>query len=381
VNAALATQAALSVTGVPGLAQVYGATFPVGSSGGSVTGAVTFQATGACSVTGTTVTMTSGTGVCSVTATKASDGNYASLTSPAAPVNAALAAQATLSVTGVPGSAQPKGASFTVGFSGGSGTGAVTFGASGACSISGASVTMTSASGTCSVTATKAADSNFAAAISAAATLSAAPFGPPTQLVFTTQPPGVTTAGVPFSSAVQVQDMYGNPVTSSTAMVSMASTGSGLSGTITVAATNGVAAFSNLVLNSPGTYTLTASAQNLQSATSSSFSVTGATLTYTAGAFVLNRTTGHLQQSVTVTNTSGSPAAGSVAYALDNLAAGVVLVNANGATDSSAPPAGSPYVEFGVIGANKSVTITLQFTRTGTQAITYTARILGPGAR
>ncbi|MGD0158204.1 MAG: NHL repeat-containing protein, partial [Terracidiphilus sp.] len=126
VAATLATQATLTVTGVPGTAQAYGATFTVSSSGGSGTGTVTFAASGACSNTagGALITM--------------------SATSAAATVAAALATQATLTVTGVPGAAQAYGATFTVSSSGGSGTGTVTFAASGACSntAGGALITM-----------------------------------------------------------------------------------------------------------------------------------------------------------------------------------------------------------------------------------------------
>jgi hypothetical protein len=91
-------QATLTVTGMPAAAQAYGATFQVGSSGGSGTGAVTFAATGACSVSGSTVTMTSGSGTCSVTATKASDAQYASTTSAPATV---LALQVIVNVSGI----------------------------------------------------------------------------------------------------------------------------------------------------------------------------------------------------------------------------------------------------------------------------------------
>ena len=79
--------------------------------------------------------MTSGTGTCSVTAAKASDGNYASATSAAATVSATTATQATLSVTGMPTTAQSYGATFTVGISGGSGTGLVSFASTGACTV------------------------------------------------------------------------------------------------------------------------------------------------------------------------------------------------------------------------------------------------------
>lgn len=173
VSATTAAQATLTVTGVPGTAQPYGTTFNVGSSGGSGSGAVTFTATGSCTVSGTTVTVTSGSGTCSVNAAKAADSNYAAATSVAATVGATTATQATLTITGVPGTAQPYGTTFTVASSGGGGTGAVTFVATGSCSVSGTTVTITSGSGICSITATKAADANYASATSTAATVSA----------------------------------------------------------------------------------------------------------------------------------------------------------------------------------------------------------------
>jgi Bacterial Ig-like domain (group 3) len=117
--------------------------------------------------------MTSGTGTCSVTATKAADSDYSSATSVAATVGASLATQSALTVTGVPATAQVYGATFTVGSAGGSGTGAVTYSGSGACSATGATITMTSGTGTCSVTATKAADSDYSSATSVAATVGA----------------------------------------------------------------------------------------------------------------------------------------------------------------------------------------------------------------
>src|ERR1700722_19292654 len=87
-----------------------------------------------------------------------------------------MANQSTLTVTGVPVTAQAYQATFTVGTAGGSGTGAITFAASGACTntVGGALITMSSGTGTCSVTATKAADTNYNTTTSVAATVSAA---------------------------------------------------------------------------------------------------------------------------------------------------------------------------------------------------------------
>jgi hypothetical protein len=67
--------------------------------------------------------------------------------------------------------------------------------------------------------------------------------GPATQLAFTTPPVGGV-AGAPLSTqpVVQVQDAYGNLVTTSTAIITLAATGTGaaLSGCTNLYATGGV---------------------------------------------------------------------------------------------------------------------------------------------
>ena len=87
--------------------------------------------------------------------------------------------QAALAVTNAPASAA-FGSSFTVGASGGSGTGSVTFSASGACANvgGGAQITMTSGTGTCSITATKAADATYEAVSSPTVTVQATATAP-----------------------------------------------------------------------------------------------------------------------------------------------------------------------------------------------------------
>jgi hypothetical protein len=95
-------------------------------------------------------------------------------------------------------------------------------------------------------------------------------------------------------------------------------------------------------------------------------------------AVTFSRSTGRYSQTVTVTNNGAAlPAA---AYVLDNLPSGVAMSAPDGYT-SAGLPAGSPYKELGPIGAGASLTFTLQFTRSGTQAISYTARVLGSGPR
>ena len=98
-------------------------------------------------------------------------------------------------------------------------------------------------------------------------------------MVYGVQPSNVT-AGVADSPSivVDVEDPFGNIVTTDSSSVTLAvASGPGsLSGTVTVAASSGVATFSNLKLNTTGSYTLTASDGSLTSATSSSFAVSAA---------------------------------------------------------------------------------------------------------
>src|SRR5205809_524288 len=107
----------------------------------------------------------------------------------------------------------------------------------------------------------------------------------PTKLVFTVHPTNAAGAQL-ITPAVQVavQDAFGNTVTAATDAVTVAlgaNPGAGtLSGTLTVAATQGIATFSNLRIDRPGSgYTLAASAGGLSGATSVPFAVT---LTFTA---------------------------------------------------------------------------------------------------
>src|SRR5438874_8828238 len=95
------------------------------------------------------------------------------------------------------------------------------------------------------------------------------------------QQPSNTVAGTSISPAVtiNVQDSFGNTVTSSTASVTLAigtnPSGGTLSGTLTVTAVNGVGAFSNLSINRAGVgYTFAASSTGLTGATSSTFNIT-----------------------------------------------------------------------------------------------------------
>lgn len=166
-------QSVLTISSTSG---TFGSNLTLTSSGGSGTGTVTFVAiTGtasSCSVSGSTLTAGSA-GTCLVTATKASDTNYLSSSSSQTTVTFAKANQSTLSVVLASSSIEHR-QTTTISSSGGSGTGDVTFAATGDCTISGTTIS-TLQSGSCAITASKAADANYNSAISSASILTINP--------------------------------------------------------------------------------------------------------------------------------------------------------------------------------------------------------------
>ena len=95
-----------------------------------------------------------------------------------------------------------------------------------------------------------------------------------TQFKFTAQPVNAVAGGTLPPVAVQAQDPSGNTVwTGST--VNLTSTPAGVNATATAA--NGLATFSNLVINTAGSYTFTAASTGLTSATSNVFTISPST--------------------------------------------------------------------------------------------------------
>ena len=94
--------------------------------------------------------------------------------------------------------------------------------------------------------------------------------GPKNKLVVTTQPPSSMTAGGSASFTVQVEDQYGNVVTSAsdTIGVTLSSNSFASGSTTSVSANSGVANFTNLIITKPGNYTITASDTTSPSVTS-----------------------------------------------------------------------------------------------------------------
>ena len=131
-------------------------------SGGSGTGALTYASDSAgCTIVGTTLTADSGTGSCAITATQAADVSYVSAVSSAVTVTLSKADQSALSIS-VNDSTLAFGETGTLSHSGGSSSGAVTYTvASGDCSVTGTTVTVTGGTTDCSITAVMAGNDNY----------------------------------------------------------------------------------------------------------------------------------------------------------------------------------------------------------------------------
>jgi hypothetical protein len=153
--------------------------------------------------------------------------------------------------------------------------------------------------------------------------------GPATKLVFTTEPPATGTVNTAIGNVVvQVQDANGNLVTTSNASVTIASTPTGVSGTLTVTASGGIATFTNLMFSAANTYTLMASSTGLTSATSTSIVISSGGGGATQLAFSAQPTTG----------TAGT-AIGTVSVKVEN-STGHVVTGSNAAVTISSSPGG-----------------------------------------
>ena len=133
---------------------------PTASSGLGVT--LTSSTTSVCTVSTLTVTMLR-EGTCTLTAAQSGNENYNAASSVTQSFIISFATQATLSVSSSP--TITYGSTMTLTTSGGSSTGAVSYGVTGDCSISGSTLTATGdATATCAVTATKDGDSQYSQA-------------------------------------------------------------------------------------------------------------------------------------------------------------------------------------------------------------------------
>jgi hypothetical protein len=155
------------------------------------------------------------------------------------------------------------------------------------------------------------------------------------------QPPTSTTVGNVISPAitVAVEDANGNTVTTDgstvTATIASGPTGSTLGGTVSVKAVGGVATFSNLTLDTAGTYTLIFSDGSLSEATSASFTISASSQSGPSGSelVVTQQPAG---------GTVGSSLSPAVTVALESSGGSIISSNSDVITASIATgPAGA----------------------------------------
>jgi len=221
VQAAKADQTITVSSAAPAMA-VYNTTFLVAATASSGL-TVSIGVSGVCSLSGGTVTMTSGTGTCAVTFSQAGNANYNAAT-PIVENTTATKATPTVTFTGAPASANFQSTFTVTTTTNASTTGTIT--ASGSCSITGTMVTMTSGTGTCSLTANWAADNDY---LPVTATQSTAAL----QIAAT-----VTFTGAPASAAYQSTFSVAATTNASTTAIITASGSCSITGT-TVTMTTG----------------------------------------------------------------------------------------------------------------------------------------------
>ena len=200
-----ANQVAITITSTTG---TYGTPLPLVTTAGGSTAADTYfaangTATG-CAIAGTTpnFTLTStSAGTCTVTATSPADTNYNAISSSATTITINKANQSALTLTNTSGT---YGSALTVGTSGGSGTGAVTYVVTSAgtagCSVGSTTGAVTfTAAGTCTITATKATDTNYNAISTSATTVTISSVAP---LISLPTSASITTTGATLGATI-----------------------------------------------------------------------------------------------------------------------------------------------------------------------------------
>jgi|GEM_PF-879174 len=198
-------------------------------------------------------------------------------------------------------------------------------------------------------------------------------FGTATKAMFSTQPAGAVNgqAMTPYP-VVLITDASGNTVTNSTVnVVATISSGHPATGTTTVAAINGVATFTNLVLRQDGEFTLTFTPTALTAVTSSSFTVTafGAATkalmsTNPDGAVSGSALT--TQPMVRITDASGNTVTNSTVSVVASIASGTGTLS--GTTTIAAVAGVATFTNLMITGLTGSFTLT--FTPTSLNPIT-----------
>ncbi len=373
-------QAALSIT-APATKTYGDAPFAPSTSGGSGTGALTFTSStpAVCTASGSAQVTIVGTGTCTVTATKAADANYNARTSAPYSITVNKANQAALVVTGT-SSPAGYGTTQTLGTSGGSGTGAVTYstGASTACSVVGNVLTITASTGTCTVTATRAADANYNATTSAPVSITVQKgvltVTPDAQSrTFGQAVPTYTFTVTGFRSGENAGNAAGYVAPTCTSTYTAATPVA--SSPLTITCSGGAA--TNYTFNATATALLTITAAN-----QTALSITGpATRTYGDVPFAPTTSGGSGTGAVTFTSTTPAVCTASGSATVTIVGSGTCTVTATMAADANYNATTSAAYSIVIDQAASTTTVTCpaSVTYTGSAQTPCTASAPGPG--
>ncbi|MGH7223583.1 MAG: hypothetical protein ACRELF_10170, partial [Gemmataceae bacterium] len=179
-----------------------------------------------------------------------------------------------------------------------------------------------------------------------------------------------------------LEDAYGNVESGDNSDQIAVSVNTGpstqLGGTLTATVQAGIATFSNLLLNTSGSHTLTAVANlagggTLGPVVSSGIAV-ASPVSLSLGSITYNSMTKLYSEKVTLTNTTSGTLTGPMSLELTNLPSGAVLTDATGTTN------GNPYVRFLASGKTlkkgANVSITLTFTAASQSEITFGTEVV-----
>jgi uncharacterized repeat protein (TIGR02543 family) len=194
----------------------------------------------------------------------------------------------------------------------------------------------------------------------------------------TTQPTGAASGSLLGTQpVVRIVDAAGNTVTSSTVSVvaSIASGGGTLSGTTSVAAVNGVATFTNLVITgTSGNRTLTFTPTSLTAVTSSAITISAGAASQVAitraSVGTQRRTAFTTQPQITVQDSSGNTVTSSSAVVTATVSAGGTLVGTTTATASSGVATFTGLGVDGTIGTTYTITYTVSGLTVATATVT-----------
>jgi hypothetical protein len=330
ITVGMANQTISTITFTPATLVVGGTTTATATATSGLP--VTFSSitTGVCTASGTNGSTITGVaaGTCMIAANQAGNANYNPATQVTGNITVGKANQSTLTVNATTPLAYNT--SETLGSTGGSGTGAVTYSSTGSCIVAGTTLTANSGTGTCSVTATKAADTNYNVTTSGAVIVTLSKANQATLTVNATTP-----------LAYNTSETLGSTGGSGTGAITYSATGSCTVSGTTLTANSGTGMCSVTATKAADTnYNATTSAAVVVTLSKSNQTISA--ITFTPSTLVIGGTTtasATATSGLTVTFSSTTPgvctASGTNGSTITGIAAGTCTIAANQAGNAN----------------------------------------------